>query len=389
MGTKVQPAPLVILGSGLGAYTLAREWRRQDPDSPLIIITADDGASYYKPNLSNALSKKHMPDDLVQMTVSQVAEQYQVEILTYCRVTHIDLTTQMLQLDKGGPIAWQKLVLAVGAHPIQAPLEGNATDRVRSINNRLDFEAFHRDLAGSKRVTIMGAGLIGTEFANDLIDAGFEVDVVAPSESLLTGLVPEAIGRALQTELEARGVRFHLGPMVSRVDTGDKKEGSLKISLTNGQQLQADTVLSAVGLQPNLHLARGAGLTVNRGIIVDKYLQTSHPSVYALGDCAEVEGQLRMFVMPLMHSARALAKTLAGETTPVNWPAMPITVKTPACPVIAYPPRTSGEWQIDGKGANLAAVCRRGDDVIGFALCGERIKDRNTWLKVVPPLLAT
>ena len=387
MATSTQPAPLIIVGSGLAAYTLAREWRKQDPDTPLTLITADDGAGYYKPMLSNALGKGQSPDDLIQMPVDKVAEQYRARILTHTRVTHIDPATQTLQLDKGEALSWGRLVLAVGAEPIQAPLEGNAVDRVMSINNRLDFQAFYERLSDRKKVVIMGAGLIGCEYANDLVSAGYQVEVVAPSESLLTGLVPEAVGQALKAELESLGVRFHLGPLVSRVDRGEAD--SLTVSLTNGQQLKADVVLSAVGLRAKVDLARAAGLEVNRAIKVDKYLQTSNPNVYALGDCAEVEGLVLQFVMPLMNAARALAKTLAGERTPVHWPAMPITVKTPACPVIAYPPRGDGAWQIDGEGANLAAVCRQGDAVIGFALSGDRIKERNTWLKAVPPLLAT
>jgi rubredoxin-NAD+ reductase len=102
-----------------------------------------------------------------------------------------------------------------------------------------------------------------------------------------------------------------------------------------------------------------------------------------------VEGLVLIYVMPLMNAARALAKTLAGEQTAVHWPAMPVTVKTPACPVIAFPSRVTGEWQIDGSGANLAAVCRQGELVVGLALTGERIKERNIWLKAVPPLLAS
>jgi len=387
MPNSTQPAPLIIVGSGLAAYTLVREWRKQDPDTPLTLITADDGAGYSKPMLSNALGKGQSPDDLIQMPVDKVAEQYRARILTHTRVTHIDPTTQTLQLDKGEALSWGRLVLAVGAEPIQAPLEGDAVDQVMSINNRLDFQAFYERLSDRKQVVIMGAGLIGCEYANDLANAGYEVDLVAPSESLLTGLVPEEMGLALKSELEALGVRFHLGPLVSRVDRGESE--SLTVSLTNGQQLRADVVLSAVGLRAKVDLARAAGLEVNRAIKVDKYLQTSNPNIYALGDCAEVESLVLQFVMPLMNAARALAKTLAGERTPVHWPAMPITVKTPACPVIAYPPRGDGAWQIDGEGANLAAVCRQGDAVIGFALSGERIKERNTWLKAVPPLLAT
>ena len=387
---KASPAttpPLIIVGSGLAAYTLVREWRKADPDTPLVLITADDGAGYSKPMLSNAHSKGQSADDLVQMSADDVAQRYQAELLTRTEVLHIDPTTRTLHLDTGAALVWGQLVLAVGAEPIRAPLEGDALNRVFSVNDRLDFARFQSELEGTRQVVIMGGGLIGCEFANDLVSAGFEVDLVAPSETLLSGLVPAVIGEALKQALGEAGVRFHLGPLVSRVDRADDKK--IQVTLTNGQKLPADLVLSAVGLQPRLDLARKAGLAVNRGIVVNKHLQTSDPSIYALGDCAEVEGQVLMYVMPLMNAARALAKTLAGETTAVQWPAMPVTVKTPACPVIAYPPQSTGAWQIDGSGANLAAVCRQGESIVGFALSGERIKERNTWLKAVPPLLAS
>lgn len=378
--------PLIVVGSGLAAYTLVREWRKADAETPLVLITADDGAGYSKPMLSNAHSKGQSADDLVQMSATEVAERYQADLLTRTEVLHIDPTTRTLHLDNGEALVWGQLVLAVGAEPIRAPLEGNALNRVFSVNDRLDFARLNSELDGARQVTIMGGGLIGCEFANDLISAGFEVDLVAPSETLLTGLVPAEVGEALRQALAQAGVRFHLGPLVSRVDRSEA--GKFQVSLTNGQKIPTELVLSAVGLAPRLDLARKAGLTVNRGIVVDKYLQTSEPFIYALGDCAEVEGMVLMYVMPLMNAARALAKTLAGEQTAVQWPAMPVTVKTPLCPVIAYPPRGTGAWQIDGSGANLAAVCRQGESIVGFALSGERIKERNTWLKAVPPLLA-
>ncbi|WP_028671811.1 FAD-dependent oxidoreductase [Saccharospirillum impatiens] len=379
--------PLIVIGSGLAAYTLVREWRKADTETPMVLITADDGAGYSKPMLSNAHSKGQSADDLIQLTAEAVAERYQAEVLTRTEVLHIDPTTRTLHLDNGSTLVWGQLVLAVGAEPIQAPLEGDALNRVFSVNDRLDFARLQSELQGARQVTIMGAGLIGCEFANDLVSAGFEVDLVAPSETLLSGLVPAEVGDALKQALMDAGVKFHLGPLLSRVDRS--QSGKLQVSLTNGQKFATDLVLSAVGLLPRLDLARKAGLAVNRGIQVNKYLQTSDPSIYALGDCAEVEGLVLMYVMPLMNAARALAKTLAGEPTAVQWPAMPVTVKTPACPVIAYPPRSTGAWQIDGSGANLAAVCREGESIVGFALTGERIKERNTWLKAVPPLLAS
>lgn len=378
--------PLVIVGAGLAAYTLAREWRKLDSETPLTIVTADDGAAYSKPMLSNAFSKGQSAQDLIQQSPEAMAERLQAKLITHTEVTHLDLPTQSVHLSAGAPIGWQRLVLATGASPNKAPLEGNAADQVLSINSRLDFSRFEQALVGKKRVLIMGAGLIGCEFANDLAAAGYQVEVVAPGESLLGGLLPVQVGSALKTELERAGVRFWLGPMVSRVD--QDASGALQVTLTNGQQRQADVVLSAIGLKPNIKLAREAGLAVQSGICVDRRLQSASNRVYALGDCAEVDGLNLMYVMPLMNAARALAKTLAGQPTEVHWPAMPVTVKTPACPLVVYPPRRDGHWQIDGSSANLAAICRSGEDVVGFALSGDRIKERNNWLKAVPPLFS-
>lgn len=378
--------PLVIVGAGLAAYTLAREWRKLDAETPLTIVTADDGAAYSKPMLSNAFSKGQSAQDLIQQTPVEVAQRLQAKLITHTEVTHLDLQTQSLHLSEGAPIGWQRLVLATGATPLKAPVEGDAVDQVLSINSRLDFSRFEQALVGKKRVLIMGAGLIGCEYANDLAAAGYQVEVVAPSETLLGGLLPAQLGQALKSELERIGVRFWLGPMVSRVDRD--ASGALQVALTNGQQRQTDLVLSAIGLKPSIKLAREAGLAVQSGICVDRRLQSASDRVYALGDCAEVDGLNLMYVMPLMNAARALARTLAGQPTELHWPAMPVTVKTPACPLVVYPPRRDGGWQIEGSGANLAAVCRSGEDVVGFALSGDRIKERNHWLKAVPPLFS-
>jgi rubredoxin-NAD+ reductase len=136
-------------------------------------------------------------------------------------------------------------------------------------------------------------------------------------------------------------------------------------------------VLSAIGLAPRTALARAAGLAVNRGIVVDRQLATSAPHVHAVGDCAEVDGLNLPYVMPLMAQARALGATLAGHPTPVAYPAMPVTVKTPACPTVVCPPlsgqaATQGVWQVTGDDAGLEAVLR--DDTgraLGFALLGQ------------------
>src|SRR5690606_19978454 len=207
---------------------------------------------------------------------------------------------------------------------------------------------------------IMGAGLIGCEYANDMHDGGFSVDVVAPCEQVMPSLLPREAAAAVQRGLESLGVRFHLGPLVSRVDC--QNEG-VRATLSNGEVLDADLVVSAIGLRPRLELAVKAGLQTHHGVVVNRLLETSEPDIYALGDCAEVDGLVLLYALPLMTAARALAKTLAGEPTPVSYGVMPVTVKTPAVPVVVAPPaaRSAGQWHIEAEGKAVQAYFR--DDI--------------------------
>jgi rubredoxin-NAD+ reductase len=163
------------------------------------------------------------------------------------------------------------------------------------------------------------------------------------------------------------------------------------VALDNGQEIIADVVLSAVGLKPRTELARKAGLKINRGIAVDRMLATSAPDVYALGDCAEVEGLVLPFVMPIMHAARALAATLAGKPTAVAYPAMPVLVKTPACPTIISPPASgaAGQWQIEQTSDSVKSLfVDASGKLLGFALNGAATAERAKLAPQLPPVLA-
>src|SRR5690554_7346410 len=232
----------------------------------------------------------------------------------------------------------------------------------------------------------MGAGLIGCEFANDLRNGGYEVDVIAPDAAVMPSLLPEAAANAVQKELQALGVNFHLGTVVQRVDRDGQ---GVKLALANGDTLAADLVVSAVGLRPRTELARAAGIEVGRGIVVNRALETSAPDVYALGDCAEVDGHVLLYVLPLMACARALAKTLAGERTEVKYGAMPVVIKTPACPVVVAPAPVGaeGQWVVEGEGVDIRALFRAPDGrLLGFALTGSHIQEKQELARELPPI---
>src|SRR5690606_35664768 len=233
----------------------------------------------------------------------------------------------------------------------------------------------------------IGGGLIGCEFANDLCNGGFSVDVVEPMGRPLPTLLPEPASAAVQEALEELGVSFHFGPHVKAVERNGER---LAVVLSDDNRLDAEIVISAIGLRPRIQVAKDAGIDVNRGIKVDRFLKTSAPHIYALGDCSEVEGHVMLYVLPLMSGARALAKTLAGESTAVNYPAMPVAIKTPACPVVVapVPAGIQGEWSFSVEGRNVNAQFHDSDGVLrGFALTGDAISEKNALAKLLPPLL--
>jgi rubredoxin-NAD+ reductase len=382
--------PITIIGTGLAGYTVARELRKLDPNCPLRLITADDGHFYSKPMLSNAFSQSKTPDMLITTSVEQMAEQLQAEILTHTLVTQLEPQWHRIKL-KETSLAYSQLVLACGAKPIPIPCTGTATAKILSVNSLSEYRDFRVTLQQAKHVTIIGAGLIGCEFANDLQAGGFSVTVISNATYPLNRLVPPSVGQLLQQILQERGITWLLGKTVKQIAQNASTQ-KYQLTLSDDQIVATDIVISAIGLRPQVKLATEADLTVKAGIVVNRYLQTNVPTIYALGDCAQIEDLVLLYVMPLMNAARALAKTLVGQTTAVTYPAMPIVVKTPACPIVVSPPPTTvtGQWQMDIQGQDIRGLFyTTNQQLAGFVLTGKIIAEKMTWLKQLPPLLST
>ena len=380
-------APVVIVGTGLAGYNLAREFRKLDSETPLLLITADDGRSYSKPMLSTGFGKNKDADGLSMAEPGAMAEQLNAEVRTHTRISSIEPEHQRVWIGEEA-VAYRDLVLAWGAEVIRVPVQGDAQESIYSINDLEDYARFRAAAAGKQRVLLLGAGLIGCEFANDLTLGGYQVELVAPCEQVMPGLLHPAAAAAVQAGLEGLGARFHLGPVLASLN---QQGDALQAQLSDGTQISCDLVLSAVGLRPRTELAAAAGLAVNRGVVVDRQLRTSHSAIYALGDCAEVDGINLLYVMPLMTCARALAQTLAGNPTAVSYGPMPVTVKTPVCPLVVSPPPqgVQGEWQVHGSGANIKALCHDSSGaLLGYALTGTAVQEKLALNKQLPALLA-
>jgi rubredoxin-NAD+ reductase len=380
--------PVVIIGSGLAGYAVARELRKLNTEIPIIMLSADHGGFYSKPMLSNALATGKTPASILTSDAALMSSQLKITIRPFTRVKTIDQSGSSVLLENGESLSYSHLVLAVGADPIRLPLSGDAVEEVLSVNDLDDYRRFREALKDKKEIAILGAGLIGCEFANDLAIAGYQVHVIDISAHPLGRLLPEEAGKYLQDKLAAAGIRFHLKSKVQHIERVGSR---YRLIFEEGQIIEADFVLSAVGLRPRTQLAETAGIYVNHGVVTNRYLQTENTNIFALGDCAEVEGKVLPFVMPISHAARALAATVSGTPTPVHYPPMPVFVKTPACPIVVSPPDpiVIGEWQIDANEDGVKALFQdMAGSLHGFALLGAATKEKNAITPQLLPILA-
>ena len=210
----------------------------------------------------------------------------------------------------------------------------------------------------------------------------------AARPATLSRLLPEGAGEHVLAALQAIGIRFSLRSLPKSVL---EQDGRVEITLASGETHVVDHVIAAIGLQPRTALASKAGLATTRGIAVDRMLRTSDPHVYALGDCAEVEGHLLPFVAPILNAVCALAQTLSGQPTPVVYPPMPGVVKTPACPmVVASPPwNAEGVWEVRRSDNGVRApFSSQAGELLGFALVGEAVREKNALTTALPLVLA-
>ena len=381
-------AALVVIGSGLAAYTLAREVRKLDRTSSLLLVTRDGGGFYAKPSLSNALAGGKTPAQLQTRSTEQMALELDAQVRVRSEVSTIDLAARQLHLGDGTHIAYQRLVIACGADPIRLPFGGDGGEDVQSVNDLDDYSRFYASLEGARSVVVIGAGLIGCEFANDLASRGIRAILVDPADWPLSRLLPEDAGRYFIDGLRAKGVDFCLRTSVKEIWKAGR---AYRLLLADGREFVADRILSAIGLRPRTALAQAAGIACQRGIVANRRLETSAAGVYAMGDCAEIAGLNLPFVMPIMHQAAALARTLAGEATELRYPAMPVTVKTPACPTVVCPPPAGaeGSWRCQAVDGGLQASFAAPDGgLLGFALMGKATAQSQEWAARVPATLA-
>ncbi len=369
------PLPVVIIGAGMAAYGVAREFRKLDKTTALVMVADDGGGSYAKPMLSNAFALGKAAAQLVSQSAEQMAATLDAQVLTRTEVVAIDSAARMIETARGERIGYSQLVLALGALPIRLPIEGDGASDILSVNNIEDYARMREKIAAlgrPARVAILGAGLIGCEFADDLVAGGHQVTLIDPNPRPLAALAAPALSDALAQAWAALPITLKLGTTAASVRRGD---AGLVVGLADGSSVEADLVLSAVGLRPSIALAKSAQLETRRGIVIDGFGRTSAPGIYALGDCAEYStaagGAVLPYISPLLTAARAIGATLAGTPTSIELKADAVLVKTPSLKLALAPPPvgSTGEWVSADDGERTIARFLDAQGVVrGFGL---------------------
>lgn len=349
---------IVIVGSGFAARQVVKNLRKLDSDVPIRLIAADTCDEYNKPDLSHVISLKQSADDMTRQSAGDFAEMYRLTLNSHCQLTAIDRENKRIVADNE-TFGYDKLILATGAQAIVPPIPGR--EWMVTLNSQQEYRRAQGALREAQRVLILGAGLIGTELAMDANRAGKQVILLDKCHSLLASLLPVEVSSRLQHRLCQMGVEMLFNQGLESIE---KTNDGLLATLSNGRRITTDVVIASIGLKPDTTIAAQAGLWVDRGIEVDERMCTSDPHIFAVGDCAQIQGKLLPFLQPIQLSAMALARNVLGGNEDVKFPAMLVKVKTPEMPLhlAGETSRKDLQWQISLESQGLVA---RGLDMDG------------------------
>ena len=375
---KSDVSGIVIIGAGLAGWHVIDAIRAKDKMIPITLVTADSGDRYHKPMLTMAISQNKRASDLVRATGSEAAKTADITLLAQTQVTDIDAATQQLQLISAlrsdpvytnyATISYDKLVLAMGAHPIFP--KSLPEDLVWHVNHIERFGQLQEKLAmGSQHVAIVGAGMVGTEIAEDLLKAGHKVTLIDLNDAPLSQMLPAKATARIAEAVKSQGINFLGGYQVTdivRISDGnndDRHDGKLQVRYeplaskeenTESKQsgiLMVDHVIASTGLTVDDKLPTAAGVDFNRrtGIEVDSpTLRTTTDNIYAIGDCMSINGVACRYVAPLRAQAATIADDILGlEHAGYEHKPPMIRLKNKAISVmVTGVPQADGDWQI-------------------------------------------
>jgi len=269
---------VVIVGGGAAGSAAAEMLRRCGHDGSITIIDSDADAPYDRPNLSKDYLAGNAPEEWIPLRPGGFYADHDVEIVR-AKATRVDVKGKRVEVEGRSALAYDALLLATGADPVRLDTPGADLPHVRYLRTLADSRSMIAAASTAKRAVVIGSSFIGLEVAASLLARNVGVDVVAPETMPLGRVLGDHLGAFIRSLHEEHGVVFHLGHTAQRIE----KDAAV---LDDGTRIPADLVVFGVGVRPRLSLAESGGLTIDKGVVVDEYLRTSAPGVYAAGDIA-------------------------------------------------------------------------------------------------------
>jgi NADPH-dependent 2,4-dienoyl-CoA reductase/sulfur reductase-like enzyme/nitrite reductase/ring-hydroxylating ferredoxin subunit len=272
------PRSVVIVGGGGAGNAAAEMLRREGFGGGITMLSADHALPYDRPNLSKDFLAGTAPEDWIPLRSAEFYEKRRIDVRLGARVSSIDIAGRAVTLADGGRVAFDALLLATGARPVRLEIPGAELPKLHYLRTLADSRSLIEKARVAKRVAVIGASFIGLETAAALRERGLEVHVVGPQSRPLERVLGPELGDMIKAIHEEHGVVFHLGTTAAAID-----EAGVTL---NGARIEADLVVAGIGVRPDVEIAAQAGLATDNGILVDAYLQTSVPGIFAAGDIA-------------------------------------------------------------------------------------------------------
>ncbi|MBS0171939.1 MAG: FAD-dependent oxidoreductase [Nitrospira sp.] len=273
------PESVVIIGGGAAGNAAAETLRREGYRGPVTMLSADRSVPYDRPNLSKEYLAGNAQAEWIPLRSPKFYLDHDIDVRCNSRVVKLDPAQRALTLSDGRRVTYGAALLATGAEPNRLTVPGATLPHVRVLRTLADCDAMIARMGTTHHCVVVGASFIGLEVAASLRARGLEVRVVAPDARPMERILGAAIGDMVKALHESHGVVFHLGSTVAEIDAH-------RVRLSTGVELDADLVLTGIGVHPEVALATDAGLAMDRGVVVDAFLQTSIPNIYAAGDIA-------------------------------------------------------------------------------------------------------
>lgn len=303
---------LVVVGNGMAGMACLEQILRHQPDFRVTVFGDETHVNYNRIQLSSVLAGEREPDEIVLNSLDWYRE-HNIDLRLGVRITTVDAANRTVTGDDGTVTSYDKLLLATGSSPLIPSMAGSDKDGVFCFRNLNDTRSLLGRVRPGLRTVVIGGGLLGLEAARGLQLQGAEVTVVHLMSTLMERQLDSVGGQYLQSKIEELGVKILLSHNTTAILGDDHVEG---IAFVNGYRMEADMVVIAVGIRPNVELGRAAGLTVRRGIVVNDYMETSDPAIFAVGECVEHQGIVYGLVAPLYEQGKVLAATITGNPGP-------------------------------------------------------------------------